>query len=209
MRLFVLGASGGVGTCLLEQATARGHSITAQTRSAGKLTGTASVNVIVGSPTDEAFLKRHIAGHDAVVLCVGIDGLGKTTLFSETTRAVMAAMQAAGIARLVAITGIGAGDTRGHGGWFYNHIVYPLFTRHRYADKDRQEAIIAQSGLDWTIVRPAPFATRAGSGPLQVRTDIPADLQLTSITRAEVAGFILDSLENGGFIRQKPFIGHA
>lgn len=209
MRLFVLGASGGVGTCLLEQATARGHSITAQTRSAGKLTATASVSVVTGLPTDEAFLKRHIAGHDAVVLCVGIDSPGKTTLFSETTRAAIAAMQAAGIGRLVAITGIGAGDTRGHGGWLYNHIIYPLFTRHRYADKDRQEALIARTDLDWTIVRPAPFAARAGSGPLQVWTEIPRDLQLRSITRAEVAAFILDSLENGSFIRQKPFIGHA
>ncbi len=64
--------------------------------------------------------------------------------------------QEVGIARLIAITGIGAGETRGHDGWFYNRIVYPLFIRNRYVDKDRQGAIIERSGLDWTIVRPAP-----------------------------------------------------
>lgn len=209
MRLFVLGASGGVGSCLLEQAVARGHHVTAQTRSASKLTETEAVDIAVGAPTDAAFLRRHVSGQDAVVICLGIDRPGRTTLFSETTKAVVEAMGAAAVRRLVAVTGVGAGDSKGHGGWLYNHVIHPLFTRNRYADKDRQEAIIEGSDLDWTIVRPAPFALRAGSGPLQVHTEIPEGLQLRSITRAEVAGFILDSLESGRFLRQKPFIGHS
>ena len=134
--------------------------------------------------------------------------MGRTTLFSDTTEAVVAAMQATGVGRLVAVTGIGAGDTKGHGGWFYNYVIYPLFTRHRYADKDRQEAMIACTDLDWTIVRPAPFAAQASGAPLQVHTDIPAGLQLSAITRAEVATFILDCLEGNAYVRQKPFIGH-
>jgi len=209
VRLFVLGASGGVGSILLREAALRGHIITAQTRNADKLAKTAAVNVVVGSPTDRSFLSRHMDGHDAVILCVGIDSIGGTTLFSETARAVVTAMQASGVRRLVAITGIGAGETRGHGGWLYNWIIYPLFTRNRYADKDRQEMIIEAADLDWTIVRPAPFAKRTGVGPLQVFTEIPNGLQLRSITRAEVADFILESVETGTFIRQKPFIGHS
>ena len=56
----------------------------------------------------------------------------------------------------VAITGIGSGETRGHGGFIYDRIIYSLFTRNRYQDKTRQEALIATSELDWIIVRPAP-----------------------------------------------------
>lgn len=209
MRLFVLGASGGVGSCLLERAVGRGHNITAQSRSATKLTGTDTIDVAIGPPADAGFLRQHIAGHDAVVICLGIDRSGRTTLFSETMKAVVDVMKAAGVRRLVAVTGIGAGDSKGHGGWLYNHIIYPLFTRNRYADKDRQETIIEQSDLDWTIVRPAPFAAGARVGPLQVHTEIPTGLQLRSITRAEVVDFILDSLECESFIRQKPFIGHS
>lgn len=209
MRLLVLGASGGVGSSLVEQAVARGHHITAQTRNAAKLTQSAAVGVAAGLPDDETFLRRHVAGQDAVVLCLGIDRMGKTTLFSDTTKAVVAAMRATGVRRLVAVTGVGAGDSKGHGGWFYNRVIFPLFTRDRYADKDRQEDNIAHSGLDWTIVRPAPFANRSGSGPCQVHTEIPEGLQLRSITRAEVARFIIDSLEQGSFVHQKPFIGHS
>ncbi len=209
MRLFVLGASGGVGSCLLEQATARGHGVTAQTRDARKLHATEAIHVVAGSPTDETFLRQSLGGHDAVVLCTGVDTIGRTTVFSDAMKAIIPAMEATGVRRLVAVTGIGAGDTKGHGGWFYNRVVYPLFTRNRYADKDRQEAMIERTNLDWTIVRPAPFSARAAAGPLQIFTDIPPGLQLRSITRAEVAAFILDILESGGLIRQKPFIGHV
>lgn len=208
MRLFALGASGGVGSKLLAEAAARGHQITAQTRTVGKITETPSVKVVVGSPTDEAFLRRNLHEHDAAILCIGVDSIGRTTLFSDATRALVAAMQAAKVKRLVAITGIGSGETRGHGGWFYNRVIFPLFTRNRYADKDRQEALIERSGLDWTIIRPAPFTVHAGNQPLQIVTDIPPGLQLRSISRAEVAAFILDILENGQFSHQKPFIGH-
>ncbi|WP_413872297.1 NAD(P)-dependent oxidoreductase [Albidovulum sp.] len=209
MRLFVLGASGGVGSKLLAQAAARGHQVTAQTRTPGKIEESSPVEVVVGSPTDEAFLRRSLGEHDAAILCIGVDSIGKTTLFSDTTQALVSAMQATRMKRLVAITGIGSGDTRGHGGWFYNRVIFPLFTRNRYADKDRQEALIERSGLDWTIVRPAPFTANAGAGPLQVFTKIPPGLQLRSISRAEVATFILDVLENCQFIHQKPFIGHS
>lgn len=209
MRLFVLGASGGVGSQLLKQAVPRGHSVTAQTRRAGSIAESDIVRVAVGEPTDLSFLRQHVAGHDAVVICTGIDRIGKTTIFSDTANAVVAAMQAGSVKRLVAISGVGAGETRGHGGWLYNYIIYPLFTRNRYADKDRQEAIIERSHLDWTIVRPAPFAAHTGAGPMQIFTKIPGMLQLRTITRAEVAAFILDVLEHGRFIHQKPFIGHA
>lgn len=209
MKLLVLGASGGVGSKLVQQAVAHGHQVTAQTRNPANLVETASAGVIVGSPTDEAFLRRHVAGHDAVILAIGIDSTGKTTLFSDCTKTVITAMQAAGVKRLVAITGVGTGESRGHGGWFYNHVVFPLFTRNRYADKDLQEALIEETNLDWTIIRPAPFATRAGSGRWTIAMDIPPDLQLRSITRTEVAAFVLDCVENGKYIQQKPFIGHS
>lgn len=209
MRFLVLGASGGVGSELVQQAIARGHHVTAQTRDPARLKDRDGVGVIVGLPTDAAFLRQHVGGHDAVILATGIDSTGRTTLFSDSARATVAAMRATGVKRLVAITGIGAGETRGHGGWLYDHVIFPLFTHHRYADKDRQEALIAQTDLDWTIIRPAPFTARAASGRLTVVTDIPPGLRLRAITRAEVAAFILDCVEGGSFIRQKPFIGHA
>jgi putative NADH-flavin reductase len=209
MRVAVLGASGAVGRRVVERLLARGHAVSAQSRSAGRLgflegRGAAHVFDPRGSEGYAAFLKKA----DAALFALGTDARGKTTLFSEATGALLVAMAAAGVPRLVAITGVGAGETRGHGGFLYDRVIFPLFTRQRYADKDRQEAMIAQSGLDWTIVRPAPFSDTRRPGALTVLTDIPRDAKLTAITRDEVADFVVDELETGRHIGTRPFIGH-
>lgn len=207
MRLLVLGASGGVGQELLRQAPARGHRVTAQTRMPGRIAPAPNVDELVGNPTDETFLRAACAGQDAVLVVLGADHYGATTLFSDTMAALISAMTAVGVRRVVVVTGVGVGETRGHGGWLYNHIIYPLFTRHRYLDKERQERLLETSPLRWTIVRPCPFADRA-QGALEVLTEIAPDLQLRAVTRAEVATFLLDEIEQGTFIGRKPFIGH-
>ena len=208
-RVAVLGASGGVGRRIVDLLLDRGVEVTAQSRSAEKLAGIADrAAVHVFDPRDAAALSDFVTGADAVIFALGVDRGGKTTLFSDTTAALIPAMEAAGVRRLIAITGVGAGETRGHGGFLYDRIIYPLFTRHRYRDKERQEALIAASGLDWTIVRPAPFAGRPGSDPLQVITEIAPDTRLTAITRDEVARFVVEELESGRHIGRCPFIGH-
>lgn len=205
----VLGASGRVGRRILSRLLDRGVAVRGQTRSAGRLAA------IDGRVAEHVFEPRAVGdrpafveGADAVVFALGVDRGGATTLFSETTRGLLAAMARGGVRRLVAITGVGAGETRGHGGFLYDWIVFPLLTRHRYRDKDRQEALIAASDLDWTIVRPAPFK-EAAAGPLQVLTRIEPATRLTRITRDEVAEFVVGELMEPRFLRRRPFIGHA
>jgi putative NADH-flavin reductase len=208
LSVFVLGASGSVGRLIVAEARTRGLSVTAQSRVSSRLAGLDAAGQIVAlDPTDSAALAATLPGHDAVVFALG-DRRRGTTLFSDATRALLPAMQIAGVRRLVAITGVGAGETRGHGGFLYDNLIFPLFTRSIYADKDRQEALIEASGLDWTIVRPAPFSENLAPGPLQVLTQIAPDTKLRRITRAEVAGFVLDQLASNAFLRRKPFIGH-
>ena len=56
-------------------------------------------------------------------------------------------MKAADFKRLIAVTGLGAGDSRGHGGLLYDAVVFPLLLKRVYDDKDVQEWIIKSSGL--------------------------------------------------------------
>jgi len=208
-RIAVLGASGGVGRRVVEQALGRGWAVAAQTRDGAKLGDLAErVRGVEGAPTDPAVLGRLLAGTDAVVFALGVERGGATKLFSQTTRALLQAMTADGVIRLIAVTGVGAGETRGHGGFLYDRIVFPLFTRKRYADKDRQEALIADSGIDWTLVRPAPFRDRPAVGPLQVVTDVRPETKLRRITRDKVAAFVVDALASRTYRHQRPFIGH-
>lgn len=208
-RVAVLGASGGVGRHIVPRALARGWRVSGQTRHAGKLDHVADrVAVHAFDPRDGEALAGFVRGADAVVFALGVETGGKTTLFSDVTRALLDAMRSAGVPRLVVITGVGAGETRGHGGFVYDRLVFPLITRRRYADKDRQEALIAESDRDWIIVRPAPFAERVPDEPLRVHTRIERDTVLRRITRAEVAAFVVDQLDSDAYLRQRPFIGH-
>jgi putative NADH-flavin reductase len=209
-RVAVLGASGGVGRRIVDRLVARGFDVVCQTRSPDKLASLARrAEVRAIDPCDAAGLADLVDGAAAVIFALGTDESGATTLFSRSTAALLGAMRERGVDRLIAITGVGAGETRGHGGFLYDRIIFPLFTRERYWDKDRQEALIATSDRAWTIVRPAPFAATPGPGPLQVLTRVDPGTRLTRITRDEVADFVVDQLDDDRYLRQRPFIGHA
>ena len=207
--IFVLGASGGVGRQIVTQALARGLSVTAQSRDADKLKNVrGAVHVVALDPTDTGALETSLVGHDAVIFALG-DMSRQTTLFSDVTRALLPAMKKVGVNRLIAITGVGAGETKGHGGFIYDNIIFPLFTKHIYANKNVQEDLIVASDLDWVIVRPAPFSEKGSDGRLQEITRVEAGTKLRRITRSEVATFVLNQLASDDYLSEKVFIGHT
>jgi len=116
-------------------------------------------------------------------------------------------MKARGVSRLICITGIGAGDSKGHGPWYYNWLIQPLMLRGVYEDKTRQEAVVRNSGLVWTLVRPSLLTNGAarGEGAVRVLTDL-AGVHASNISRADVAGFCLRELADGRYQRQAPVI---
>lgn len=92
----------------------------------------------------------------------------------------------------------GAGDSLGHGPWYYNWLIQPLILRGVYQDKTRQEEIIRSSGLDWTLVRPAILTNGAGKGVESVRAFmVLAGVKVTTISRTDVAAFCLRELADG------------
>ena len=172
MRIVVFGASSGIGRELVLQARTGGHHAVAVARSIGS-EAAASLTPVRGSVLDPGVAERAVAGADAVAWCVGVRTLGpaflrKVTVFSEGTRRAIEAMQEAGVSRLAVITGIGAGESRGHGGLLYEWIGLPLIVGGIYADKDRQEAIVKASGLNWTIVRPTLLTNGPRTGQYRV-----------------------------------------
>lgn len=207
MQVLILGATGSVGRHLLQQAPERGHHLTALLRDPSKLPEP-GVRCVQGDALDPQAVERAVEGQDAVVFCLGRSNhRAPTTMFSDATRILIAAMEKHGVRRLIAITGIGAGDSKGHGGFFYDRVVYPLITRQTYLDKDRQEALIRASSLEWTILRPAPFTNGPRRGSVRAETNLKG-VTMSAISRADVAAFVWDELETGRFRRQTPLIGY-
>lgn len=156
MKVLVLGATGKTGRLIVREALAKGHSVVALVRSKARGTDLSGAELVEGDARDEAALLRALEGCDGVVssLGTGMIPFREVTLLSAATRALVGAMTRGGVRRLVCITGLGAGDSRGHGGLVYDRLILPVLLRNVYRDKDRQEVAIRASSLDWVIVRP-------------------------------------------------------
>lgn len=208
-RVVIFGASGGVGTLAVREAVAAGHAVTAQSRTLTRLANVPeNVRVVEADPLNPAQVQSAVAVQDAVIYALGQRTLRPTTFFSDTTRILIDTMLACAVPRLVVITGVGAGETRGHGGWIYDRLIFPMVTRHIYADKNRQETLIAASGLQWTVLRPAPFAARVPDTPLEVHATVGPDLTLTRISRAEVARLAVSLVDDADSHFKRLFAGH-
>jgi putative NADH-flavin reductase len=208
VRIVVLGASGGVGRVVVEEALKRRHEVTALARSPKKLADLATrIRIVQGDALDARAIEQAVTGQDVAIYALGAGNVRRTTLFSDSTRVLLTAMTQQGVRRLICVTGVGAGETKGHGGFLYDRILYPLFTRGIYADKNKQESLIRESHTDWTIVRPAPFRKDKPPGPLRAVTDV-RNITLRKISRLEVAQFLVDELEQNRYVRQSVFIGH-
>lgn len=206
MKLLVLGATGATGRLIVAQERSRGHDVVALVRSAGKAGGL-DATLVEGDARDGAALASALHGCDAVVSALGtpMSPFRKVTLLSEATRSLIVAMQRRGVERLVCITGLGAGDSRGHGGFVFDRLVLPLLLRRVYQDKDRQEALVRNSGLAWVLVRPVVLNDEPDRGDIEATTDL-GGVHGGKISRADVANFVLDQLDSDRWLHRSPLI---
>src|SRR6516225_5707197 len=120
-KVLVIGASHGIGLESVKAALRAGHSVRALARSAASIpiqnTGLEKVS---GDALDRDTVRKALEDVDVVIQTLGVDFslkaiFERTNLFSQSTRILVDAMQATGVKRLIAVSGLGAVDSRGHG----------------------------------------------------------------------------------------------
>jgi putative NADH-flavin reductase len=131
MKVLILGATGGTGRQIVRVAGARGHAVVALVRSKDKAQDLAGAQLMEGDARDDDSLSRALEGCAGVISSLGtaLRPFREVTLLSTATRSLVTAMKRQSVRRLVCITGVGAGDSRGHGGFFYDTVFLPLFLR--------------------------------------------------------------------------------
>lgn len=193
--LVILGASGGIGRQLVEQALARGHTVTAVVRDATRLPIRHSrLNVAVADVASATDLTPIVANADAVLSALGPrPGDPATQITADGVGAALAAMKAGGVRRILAVSASPLGPPHGFIG---RRLTYPLLWRafgDGYRGLARMEELLAASDSDWTVVRPPRLTNKALTGKYRVGWD-RALPWMTSISRADVAGAMLDLL---------------
>jgi uncharacterized protein YbjT (DUF2867 family) len=206
--LLIIGASRGIGLEATRLALATGHRVRALARSAADMPIVhPQLEKRSGDALDRATVEAALEGVDAVLLVLGIrpgQMFRPVTLFSSATRVLVAAMQARGVRRLIAVTGFGAGECAAHIHPL-QRLPFRLVFGHAYDDKGEQERIIAASGLDWTIARPGVLTGGAASGRYQVLVE-PFQWHNGMIARADVADFLVRQVGERSLLRKSPVL---
>jgi hypothetical protein len=105
------------------------------------------------------------------------------------------------------MTALGVGDSSDEIPWLFRFIMKMSNIKYAYIDHDRQEKILENSNLDWTVARPVMLTAK--DEDVSVLWKIKDEGRIrTSISRNAVAHFILDCIDKGQFIRQKPGISN-
>jgi len=209
-HVLIIGTSGGIGTEAVKTALARGLRVRALARNADRLRiDDPALETRNADAVDPEAVRAALAGVDAVIHVVGVAPSPRRMftpidVFSKTTAVLVTEMARMGIRRLVAVTGFGAGDSR-NALSLAERVPHRLLLGTAYDDKDRQEAIIRDSDLDWLIVRPTILTKGRGRRRYQVLVD-PATWRNGMIARRDVADFLVREVVEPTHFRVAPVL---
>jgi putative NADH-flavin reductase len=208
MKVIIFGGTGGTGLATAAAYASAGHLVTAFARDPSKLPSVTGVTPLQGDVMNAADVNSAVPGHDLVIVTLGNSqnpfammlGAKRTTpknVCETGTGNIIAAMQAAGMNRLLVVSAFGVGDTRELLPFAFK-LFYRLVLYEHMADKENQEEIVKASGLDWTLVQPVGLTDGPATGDWLA--DTTGKIRKTQISRADVAAFLL-SLAEGHYSR--------
>lgn len=203
-RVLVVGATGGTGRQLVTQALERGYAVTALVRDPSRLrVDHPQLTVIQGDVLDGGSVEAAMRGQEAVLSALGHKRyFYPTRILSEGTRNILRAMETHGVQRLICETSLGIGDGAGRMGLYYTLFVIPAILPFYFWDKTRQEGVIAESRVEWVIVRPGALTNGAKRGRSRHGHHVGSFLLTVRISRADVADFMLDQLVSDTYLRR-------
>lgn len=207
MQVLILGATGGTGRELVKQALGHGHSVRVMARDPDRVkTVHPRLEVVKGDIADTAALTAAAKGQDAVLSALGVNERKPNTILSDGVRNLLTAMKRQKVKRLIFVSSLGVGDSKGQLGPMYNWVLLPTLLKNIFADKERAEEAIRESSAEWTIVRPGALGNKLLTGKYRAGADAAKKRWLPRVGRADVADFMLDALEHGRHVRESPAI---
>ena len=210
MKILVLGASQGTGALCVKKALDLGHDVTAFARSPQRLSlEHERLTRTVGDIHDAASVSAAVAGHDAVIITASVGSLStfkaKPDYFSLGTIHAITAMKAHGVRRLVVLSAFGAGESRALAGFLLRTLMIDGFLKLPFVDHEVQERVTRESGLDFVIARPGRLTNGAARGTFVKTAKI--EKVPSSISRADLAAFLVESCESRAFVGQAVQLG--
>jgi uncharacterized protein YbjT (DUF2867 family) len=209
MKILVLGATGRTGKLIIEEALKKGHKIVAIARDPDKLKEY-GIEIIQGTPYDYDTMDKALTGCDAVINTLNVSRKSDNPwatlaspkdLISKSASNAIKVMEKTGIKRFVALSTIGAGRSWKTSPAILRFIVSISNLKHAFVDHGKQEEILENSSIDYTICR-APMLSTETNTTGAVATPERETPKSMKLSRNSAAEFFIKIIENKEFLRQ-------
>jgi putative NADH-flavin reductase len=207
MNILVFGASGATGHELVKQALLQGHDVTAFARNPQRLKiKHGNLTVIQGSLGDYKLIAHLVSGQDAV-----LSALGASSMFRfdqsvvDGVETIVRAMMVKGVERFIYLSFAGVKESRDQVGFIIRNVA-PAFLSTEIEGHEVKEKIIRESQLKWTLVRPPTLTNGKHRKQFRRGEGISTNGFAVTISRKDVADFMLQQLTDTEFIRKAPLI---
>jgi putative NADH-flavin reductase len=214
MKLAIIGATGFVGSAVLNEALQRGHEVTAIARNTDKITTkNEKLTPVAADADDSANLAKVLAGHDAVISAFNA-GWTNPTLYNDFIKgseAIQQAVKLSGVKRLLVVGGAGSLEIA-PGVQLVDTSEFPAqWKSGATAARDYLNTLKKETTLDWTFLSPA-MQLHPGSrtGKFRLGTDQPVfdENGKNDISVEDLAVAIVDELESNSFIKKRFTLGY-
>lgn len=206
MQITVFGASGKVGSLVVEEALRRGHRVVAFVHSRDLFVPDNNLIVLKGDVHSVEDVAGAVQGSDGVVSALGSWGTKRRDILASAMHALIPAMESAQISRIVTLTGSGAaapGVRPSAGHRLLQNLLRPLPAGKVFYDGEEHMRLLAESSLSWTTVR-SPVMNNFGGESYHLNFKVGSPLE--TIKRSVVARCLLDQLESDRYVRMAPII---
>jgi putative NADH-flavin reductase len=205
MKILIFGASGATGRHLVSQALRSGHLVTAFVRNASKLPiDHENIKIVSGDVTDSQLVENAITNQEVI-----LSALGASTPFKRDFKLIngiqniVAAMKKQNVRRLIYQSFLGVREYREELGFVINTVT-SFVLKSAILDHEAKENIITASGFDWTIVRCPMLTNGTLKGKYRTGERIVSSSILPTISRADVAEFMLTQMTDKKHFHKKP-----
>src|SRR5262245_5430048 len=156
--------------------------------------------VASGDATDSRALERALSGQHAVLSALGAGNSLRSEIASHAVQALIPAMQAQRVRRIIYLSAFGVGETYEQAS-LLQRVFFRTLLRQIFADKAKADSMLRASALDWTLVYPTVLTNGPRTGSNRVGERLPME-GMAKISRADVAGFMLAQVSSGDWLRR-------
>jgi putative NADH-flavin reductase len=212
MKVTIFGGTGTSGLLTIKKALSDGHNVTVYARNTSKINfKNENLKVILGELNEIDKIERAIIGSDAVITLLGPMNTSKELPISSGYKIIVNAMEKNGVRRMVAAVSSSYRDPRDRfqfsfdlGIWIIKMIARDSILR----EMEEMGRVIAESSLDWTMIRLPKLSNQAAKGKLNIGYTGDGKVKNFFLSRADLADVLVRQLNDNTYLHQAPVVSN-